>query len=158
VTVLGIDPGLSGAIAALTITLDGQQTITITPTPTVWAVTGRGTRRRRYDVPAMCAALRHLRPVSLAYLEQQSARPGQGLTSTLSTGVGFGLWLGLLVACAVPFVLVTPPVWRRRAGIPGLGGDKAAVRLAAMARFPGVPIPRDHADAVLLAVAARAEM
>lgn len=154
-TFLGCDPGLAGALAALTLLPDsGQQTVAVIPTPVVWE-SRRGGKRRRYDVPAMLDALRSLPPITLAYLERQGARPGQGRSSMVTIGYGEGLWTALLVACGMPFVVVAPPQWRRKVGLRGV--DKNAVRLAACRRFPATPLKPDHADAVMLAVAAALE-
>ena len=162
---LGIDPGVSGAFAILDVADDGAQQLTIEPTPVTWITAGRG-KRRRYDAAALWQTLKtaaHTGPrVCLAYLEQQSARPGQGVTSTFSTGLGMGLWVGLLTAAAVPFVVVPPPRWRSLVGLAAQPGQpkkhvKEAVRLTACRRFPAVPINLDHADAVMMAVAAALE-
>jgi hypothetical protein len=148
---LGCDPGVGGALAVLTVNPDGGQTVAVTPTPVVWQTVGKG-KRRRYDVPALYNTLCALPPVTLAYLEQQGARPRQGVTSMMTTGFGAGLWTALLVACRIPFVVVAPLRWRHQVGL--RGGDKAAVRLSACRRFPAVPLKLEHADAVMLAVAA----
>jgi hypothetical protein len=151
---LGCDPGVGGALAVLTVAPDGAQTLTVTPTPVVWTRVGKG-RRRRYDVPALLDTLRGLPPVTLAYVEQQGARPGQGRTSMVTIGYGEGVWTALLVACRIPCAVVAPPRWRRQVGL--RGGDKAAVRLAAGRRFPALPLKAEQADAVMLAVAAALE-
>ena len=77
------------------------------------------------------------------------------VTPLLPAGVVRGLWTALLVACRIPFVVVAPPQWRRKVGLRGV--DKTAVRLAACRRFPATPLKLDHADAVMLAVAAALE-
>jgi Holliday junction resolvasome RuvABC endonuclease subunit len=148
---LGCDPGVGGALAVLTVNPDGSQTVTVTPTPIVWTRVGRS-KRRRYDVPALFNTLCALPPVTLAYLEQQGARPGQGRTSMLTLGYGEGVWTALLVARHIPCAVVAPLRWRHQVGL--RGGDKGAVRLMACRRFPGIPLKLDHADAVMLAVAA----
>lgn len=161
---LGIDPGVTGAVALLTVHDDGTQALTVQATPCDWVQVGSG-KRRRYNAYALFTALEAVGPrlISLAYLEQQSARPKQGVASTFSTGFGFGLWVGLLTALAIPFAIVPPRRWRARAGLaahPKGTAPKAiktAVRLAACRRFPAVPINLDHADAVMLAVAAALE-
>jgi hypothetical protein len=162
---LGIDPGVSGAFAILDVADDGTQQLAVQPTPVTWITAGRG-KRRRYDAAALWQALRtaaHTGPkVALCYLEQQSARPGQGVSSTFSTGLGMGLWVGLLTAAAVPYVVVPPPRWRALVGLAAQPGApkkhvKEAVRLAACRRFPAIPINLDHSDAVMIVVAAALE-
>jgi hypothetical protein len=160
---VGVDPGTTGAFAVLDIADDGAQALHVHPTPVSWVQVGSG-KRRRYDPQGLYFALDPYRhpAISLVYLEQQSARPGQGVASTFSTGVGFGLWIGLLTALALPYATVPPPRWRAKVGLPAQPGAekkqiKEAVRLAACRRFPAVPINLDHADAVMLAVAAALE-
>ena len=156
---LGCDPGLTGAYALLRVTDGGEQTLQVTPSPVIWSSVGHG-KRRRYDIPALLDQLRALPTINLAYLELQSARPVQGRASILTTGYGEGLWTGLLTACGIPFVVVDPPRWRRQVGLSpraDKGQRKADVRVAACRRFPAVPLKLDHADAVMLAVAAALE-
>lgn len=153
---LGIDPGLSGALASLVVWPDGAQELQVYATPTV-PVDVNGHHRRFYDVGQMFPMVP--RDADFAYLEQQGARPGQGVVSTFSTGFGYGVWYAILTAQSVPFRVVTPQSWRKQTGILGGSGyTKAQVkrnaRLVACRRFPTVPITLAHADAVMLAVAA----
>jgi crossover junction endodeoxyribonuclease RuvC len=159
---LGIDPGLSGALATLTVADDGTQELGVTATPVDWFQVGSA-KRRRYAIDRCRDELvLRQRTIALAYIEHQSAFPGQGVTSMFSTGFGFGMWLALLTASYVPFAIVSPVRWRRKVGLAAGTGQKkraikAAVRLAACQRFPTVRINLDHADAVMLAVAAALE-
>jgi len=156
---LGIDPGVSGAFAVLHLLDTGDQALTVHPIPCDWIEVGGG-KRRRYNLFALHKALVHTTPISLAYLELQSARPGQGVVSMFSTGFGFGVWQGLLTAIGIPYMLVAPQRWRSRVGLPA-GGKKKAIKrgvcLAACRRFPGMAIPLEHSDAVMIAVAAALE-
>jgi len=161
IRLLGIDPGLDGAFAILDLHQDGQlpHLLSVTGTPTLWYTTTRAKKRRRdYDVVCMhgmLAAACTPAPVTIGgvYLERQGARPGQGVTSTFSTGMGFGLWRGLVIGAGLPLVTVQPQVWRRGCG---LGKGKAASLRVVLERFP-TQFPahlRRHdgaADAVLLA-------
>jgi len=161
---LGVDPGVTGGFAVLDVHDDGRQELAVHATPCNWVQVGSG-KRRRYDVWRLDDALGRVivaRPISLAYLELQSARPRQGMASTFYTGVGFGLWQALLTARAVPYALVPPPRWRALVGLASQPKQakkavKQGVRLAACRRFPAVPINLDQADAVMLAVAAALE-
>src|SRR5262245_4647817 len=154
---LGIDPGLGGAVALLRLE-DGGQSISITATPVDWVPIGTG-KRRRYAIDQIDHLVRTLTPITFAYLEQQTARPGQGVTSTFTTGFGDGMWRALLTAHGIPHAVVTPQYWRKVTGVPALSKAhktlvKNSVREIAARRFPDVAIKLDHADAVMLAVAA----
>lgn len=156
---LGVDPGVTGALALLSIDGDGQHSVTVTPTPVLWLRIG-SSRRRRYEIAPLLETLRALPPIALACLEEQHARPGQGVTSTFATGYGAGLWTACLVACGISFVLAQPRRWRKLVGLPEAPDTKSrklAVRLAACRRFPGLELKLEHADAVMLAVAASLE-
>ena len=161
IRLLGIDPGLDGAFAVVDLHQDGQlpHLLEVRGTPTLWYTMARTKKRRRdYDVVGMhgmlaAAQSRGTVTIGGVYLERQGARPGQGVTSTFSTGMGFGLWRGLVVGAGLPLVTVQPQVWRR---VCGLGKGKAASLRVVLERFP-TQFPshlRRHdgaADAVLLA-------
>lgn len=156
---LGVDPGVTGAFALFTIDPPFGTGIAIHATPVLWARVGKGTRRR-YEVAPLLELLQHLPPITLAYLEEQHARPGQGVSSTFATGYGAGLWTACLTAARIPFVLVHPRRWRKLVGLPEAHDTKHRkldVRLAACRRFPGLALKLEHADAVMLAVAASLE-
>jgi len=159
---LGCDPGVSGAVAVLDVHDDGTQALTVTPAPCDWYQVGTG-KRRRYAVARCAETLEALSPVSLTYVELQSSRPRQGVASSFQTGFGFGMWIALLTALRIPYAVIPPPRWRARVGLAAhpKGTEKKvlkqAVRLAACRRFPAVPINLEHADAVMLAVAAALE-
>jgi crossover junction endodeoxyribonuclease RuvC len=114
-----------------------------------------------YDISEMAAVIRHmsLLGVAVVTLEQAQAMPGQGVTSTFSTGRGFGIWEGVLGALDVPYRAVRPSAWVRKvlAGVPGEGKERS-IRFA-LRMFPGCELvpkgsrkPRDgRSDALCLA-------
>ena len=151
---IGIDPGLSGAIAAINATT--LEPLEVIDTP---VVTSEG--KRLYDAGAMADAIRRMSLLggAVVSLEQAQAMPGQGVSSTFSTGYGFGIWEGILSALDVPYRTVRPSVWTKRAlaGTPGEG--KARSIQFALRMFPGAELtpkgsrkPRDgRSDALCLA-------
>ena len=158
--VIGIDPGALGGVAVLDLDEHGVPfAAELHRTPRVEVVRNRK-RRLDYDPAAMRELLARAidgRPVPIhavaVALEAQGARPGQGVASSYRTGVGFGLWLGLLVAARVAYHIVTPSAWKHHAGL--LGQDKRTSRLRAQERFPFVgaiaPAAEGAAEALLLA-------
>ena len=78
--------------------------------------------------------------------------PGQGTRSMFTVGLGYGVWLGIITALALPYTSVRPSVWKRSLA---LGKDKEVSRLRAMQLYPGADLrrKRDHgrAEALLLA-------
>jgi crossover junction endodeoxyribonuclease RuvC len=151
---IGIDPGLSGAVAA--ISAGSLEVLEVLDTP---VVTSEG--KRLYDIGGMADAIRHMSLFgdAVVILEQAQAMPGQGVSSTFATGRGFGIWEGVLSALDVPYRTVRPSVWTKKvlAGTPGEG--KARSLQFAMRMFPGAEItpkgsrkPRDgRSDALCLA-------
>jgi hypothetical protein len=145
----GIDPGLSGAVAVLAPdgTLEGlHDTLILTLS------TSRGTHQA-YHMPGLVALLiPYVSPQAHIFLEESQAMPGQETRSTFTVGLGFGIWLGVLAALALPYTRVRPAIWKRALG---LGKDKEQARLRAMQLFPQADLrrKRDHgrAEALLLA-------
>ena len=157
---LGIDPGALGGLGVLDLDDAGNVlAVALHRTPRVEVLRNR-TRRHDYDPTAMRALLEHALKGGPIYngttdvvLEAQGARPGQGVASSYRTGVGFGLWLGLVVASRVAYRIVQPAAWKRHAGL--LHADKRASRLRAQERFPTLgaigPADEGPAEGLLLA-------
>jgi hypothetical protein len=156
--VVGIDPGVTGGLAVVELAADGRVVdVHLERTPALIVRTAQR-RRREYDVPGMWQALRsavgeNARDGVLVALERVSTRPGQHAGATLRTGIGFGHWLALAVACGAPVVVVSPEVWKRHHSL--IGCDKRASRLLATRRFPHLgplgPADEGPAEALLLA-------
>jgi crossover junction endodeoxyribonuclease RuvC len=142
---LGIDPGLSGALALYR---DGYWTLIDMP------IVGDA-KRNEINGPELCGWLREHVP-DHAFIEYAAARPGQGVTSMFRFGVAYGATKMALAACGVPYTVVTPAKWKPAVGIQ-TGADKEASRLRALQLFPDLAAclsrKKDHAraDAVLLA-------
>ena len=148
-SIVGIDPGLAGAVAVL----DANGTLdALADTPTLVLKVQRGTRQV-YDVPGMAALLRPYAGLHVhVCVEESQPMPGQGSRSMFTTGYGYGLWLGILASLALPYTSVRPSVWKRALA---LGKDKETSRLRAMQLFPGADLrlKKHHgrAEALLLA-------
>jgi hypothetical protein len=94
------------------------------------------------------------------YIERQQAMPKQGVSSTFSTGYGFGLWIGMLVALRLPYTVVGPREWQKDMLAGTTGDTKARSILRALQLYPGLPLTRPNgrkptldgvADAALIA-------
>jgi crossover junction endodeoxyribonuclease RuvC len=151
--VIGIDPGVEGAVAVVD---DAGRLVALDDTPVVWTAS-RGRRRRSYDLGRMRALLARWMgdgaPVH-AVVELQQAMPGQGVSSMFSTGYGYGLWIGLLAGLGIPHTPVPARVWQRALLASGSGDTKGRALVAASRLFPLCPIPQarhGRADALLLA-------
>ncbi len=146
---IGIDPGLHGAIAAIT-----PNRIELHDTP----ILSIGTKRN-YNASAMAMLLRSYKetyPTLLVGLEWVHSMPGQGVASTFLFGESFGAWKGILASLCVPHQLISPQAWKRSM-MAGQPKEKDASRLVALRLFPEVSdrlqLKKDHgrADALLIA-------
>ena len=154
--VLGIDPGLNGALAFFGRgnPLDsGADHFTIFDMPTF----GDGKQRAINDV-LLANIIMQFKP-RLALIEKVSAMSGWGLGSTWRFAQSFGTILGVLGALKIPKTHITPQKWKKHYGLPG--GDKEAARRMCIERWPHSQTlwarKKDHnrAEASLLAAYAK---
>lgn len=130
--VVGIDPGLSGAVACATVIPATGEVIGVEvhDLPVTDFVDGR----KVPDPVGLYDLLLEMNP-DLIVLEHVEARPGRGSVSSWRFASGFG---ATMAACQLavdgPRVhLVRPSIWKSALG---LSSDKAASLAAARAAFP----------------------
>lgn len=119
--ILGIDPGLSGALA-----FKGENTLVAIDMPTV-SIQRNGKNKREIDLAGLVSDIDALGPVEHAYVEQVGAMPGQGVSSVFSFGKSYGSILGILAAKRIPYTLVSPVRWKKALQVPA-GKDAARHR------------------------------
>ena len=146
---IGIDPGLSGAIATI-----GPVAVRAQKTPVIEG------EKRQMNLPACSRLLEDAKNAgpTFAVIEKVGAMPGQGVTSMFTFGKGYGSWLGLLAAHGIAFQEVHPNTWKK-AMLESVGKDKGASINRAASLFPALSLvpdgcrtPHDGmAEAVLLA-------
>jgi crossover junction endodeoxyribonuclease RuvC len=126
--IIGIDPGLSGAVALYN-TETGALVVEDIPT---LALTRGGKAKRDVNVPELARIIDAAQP-DRAFIEAVSSMPGQGVSSVFK----FGEVLGIIRGCLafVPTASVPPAVWKRAMGIPS-GSGKDASRALATNLFP----------------------
>lgn len=105
--VIGIDPGLSGAIAFID-DESGDKWVCDMPVYTVKE--GKGSKRH-LDRRRLISILGGV--VDLVVIETQQAYPDQGAVSNFSTGFGYGVLLMLLDWLKHPYEVVHPKKWQR---------------------------------------------
>lgn len=149
---LGIDPGLTGAVALI----DGVgRFVMVEDMPTMPRSTASKSAKVRNQINAAALA-QLLRPwapeVGVAILEQVGTRPGQDASTTGSLMHSLGVIEGVLASLGIPVVMVSPVAWKKAAR---LGPDKDQSRALAQRYFPEASLARvkDHnrAEALLLA-------
>jgi crossover junction endodeoxyribonuclease RuvC len=139
--ILGIDPGLGGAIAFF---FPAQDVVSVEDMPIAAG---------DVDAATLAERIAQMRP-NIAIVELVASRPGQGVASVFKFGCGFGMVRGVIAASGVPLHLVSPAKWKRSYG---LDSDKERSRALALRLWPGrsdlFGRKKDHgrAEAALLA-------
>jgi crossover junction endodeoxyribonuclease RuvC len=147
---LGVDPGLSGALAIVETFNGVPALIDAIDMPAV----GTGAKARVDTVGAAQWIAKH--SPSTAFVERAQAFPGQGASSGFSYGRAVGAIEAIVALCSIPLILVEASAWKRRLHLPA---DKEAARQKALQLFPSqhalLARKKDHgrAEAALIAVA-----
>jgi len=151
--VMGIDPGLSGAIAFFKLEYKNRQYQTICE-----AV---------YDMPTMRGSTfkKSVRVTKISewmneygfmygFLEKVGAMPKQGVTSMFTFGRGVGMLEATLQLKEVPYNYVTPQSWKREFDLIGKPKEAALERAANLVRGCDVELSKKshtgRADAMLI--------
>jgi hypothetical protein len=132
---LGIDPGKSGAIAA--VWDDGEAHVSY--------IKGDQTEHDIWN---------WLQGFDLdnarAVLEMVASRPTDGVRQAFTFGASYGFVRGMLTAAKVPYIEVTPKKWQAKMQCL-TGGDKKISKARCQQLFPKANIINANADALLLA-------
>ena len=148
---IGIDPGLSGAIALLD---HSGQYIAAHDMPTM----ARGEKKKQINPRVLrdtlqMLALAYERNETIVMIEHVNAMPGQGVTSMFNLGHSCGLIEGVVAAMGFSYELVTSQAWKKDAGL--IGKDKDASRTLVTRLYPTAPVHLvkhdGRADAILIA-------
>jgi crossover junction endodeoxyribonuclease RuvC len=149
--VIGIDPGISGALALHS--TDGL--MAVTDIPTVAKGKGAGRVKNEVNPAALVSLLREwatYRDEVLVVVERVSSMPGQGVASMMSLGDTVGCIRGVIAARGYAIEWVTPQRWKKHFGLPA---DKEFARAKAIQLYPEAKLDRkkDHnrAEAILIA-------
>jgi crossover junction endodeoxyribonuclease RuvC len=127
--VIGIDPGLSGAVAVLT----GTDSLAVFDMPTM-TVERNGKAKRQVSASELAEIIYIMKNDDChVFVEKVSAMAGQGVTSVFSFGRSFGMIEGILAAFKLPVTYVAPATWVKAVG---RGQGKDASRARAMELFP----------------------
>ena len=145
--VIGIDPGLTGAVAVI-----GDGAVLVESLPTLEIVKGK----RQLDRNGLVQLVVNVGPIDMVFVEDVHAMPKQGVSSSFNFGRDFGAILGVLAALGRPITLVQPAVWKRMLGCPvGAGKDWSRSRAAQLYPSCADRVARvkddGRADAILLA-------
>ena len=160
---IGIDPGLDGAVGAMSVVNEKIVAAVADSAPIVTVKVGKREKRE----PNAAGMARLLSGISegagkygcRAVLEKVGPHPKEGVSAVASLARGYGMWEGILAALGIPYQLVTPQAWKKSMGLIGKAKDDS--RIMAQRMFPDVELPlkKDHgrAEALLLAEYLRRE-
>ena len=151
--IIGIDPGISGAICFF----DNGKILDVIEMPTM----NEGKKNKRqvngaqiYNEISKRVNKTHNDDVRVV-VEQVSAMPGQGVTSMFNFGQSFGILKGLCSAMQLSIYFVRPARWKRFYNL--INSEKDASRTRAIEIFPyfssNLSKKKDSnkADAILIA-------
>jgi crossover junction endodeoxyribonuclease RuvC len=157
VKVLGVDPGVRGGLAIVSIANGGDGAVAAVPSiidAIDIPVTGTGAKER-VDVLAIRDWIADHGP-ELALIERAQALPRQGSSSGFKYGRAVGAIEAAIALCGVPLTIVEPSAWKRFWRLPGK--DKELSRQRALQLFPAAHAllahKKDHgrAEAMLVAL------
>ena len=128
--IIGIDPGLSGAIAVL----ENSKVINIFDIP----VMSEGKKNKRQLNSALLVGLLKENINSgeevAIVVEQVNAMPGQGVTSMFNFGQTFGALKGICAALELPIFFVRPSKWKKHFEL--INSSKDASRTKVIEMYP----------------------
>jgi len=123
---IGIDPGVSGAVAILN---SRGHLLDVFDAPTVEMKVGKALKRR--ISPEILVSLLLPFTDASAWVEQVSARPGQGVSSMFAFGESYGLVKGVLAGLQIQTNTVTPNAWKKELQL-NAGKDASRAKAAQM--------------------------
>jgi len=100
-SILGIDPGVSGALA-----------VYYPDHPMIIAIHDMPVDGKAVDGYELAKIIRQYNP-EVAFIEAVHSFSGQGVSSSFNFGCSYGVARGVVAACGIPTTLVSPQKWKR---------------------------------------------
>jgi crossover junction endodeoxyribonuclease RuvC len=151
--IIGIDPGISGAICFF----ENGKILDVVEMPTM--TEGKKNKRQVNGSQVYNEISKKIKQVDKkdikVIIEQVSAMPGQGVTSMFNFGQSFGILKGMCSAMRLPMYFVRPVKWKKYFSL--INSEKDASRTKAIEIFPyfspNLSKKKDSnkADAILIA-------
>ena len=152
--IIGIDPGISGAICFFE---DGQVK-EIIDMPVM--AEGKKNKRQINGPQTYNEILKRINKFQkkdiIVVIEQVSAMPGQGVTSMFNFGQSFGVIKGICSALSIPIYFVRPTKWKKHFNL--IKTNKDASRTKVIEVYPEISSKlsrkkdSNKADAILIAL------
>ena len=130
--IIGIDPGLNGAIAIL----EGKKVNCLFDMPVM--AEGKKNKRQLNSAQLVHILKDNINNFenSVVVVEQVNAMPGQGVTSMFNFGQTFGAIKGVCAALGLPIYFVRPSKWKKHFEL--INSSKDASRTKAIQIYPGL--------------------
>ena len=150
--VIGIDPGLSGAIAVL----EEKRVLGIFDMPVM--AEGKKNKRQLNSaqlVNVIKANINQNEEISVV-VEQVNAMPGQGVTSMFNFGQTFGAIKGVCAALKLPIYFVRPSKWKKHFELINSSKDSSRTKVIEMYPTLSDQLSKkkdvNKSDAILIAI------
>ena len=151
--IIGIDPGISGAICFF----ENGKILDVVEMPTM--TDGKKNKRQVNGAQIFNEILKRINRTDKhsirVVIEQVSAMPGQGVTSMFNFGQSFGILKGICSAMQLPMYFIRPAKWKKYFSL--INSEKDASRTKAIEMFPyfssqlSKKKDSNKADAILIA-------
>ena len=150
--IIGIDPGISGAISVI----ENKKILEVYDTPTM--IDGKKNKRQINSAQVTNIIKERLieRKDIVVVVEQVNAMPGQGVTSMFNFGQSFGVIKGICAALSLPIYFVRPSKWKKHFNL--IKTNKDASRTKVIEAYPEISNKlhrkkdSNRADAILIAL------
>ena len=132
--VIGIDPGITGAICFF----DNGELKDVIDMPTM--ASGNKNKKQingSQIFNEISLRIQNYKPENInVIVEQVSAMPGQGVTSMFNFGQSFGVLKGVCAAMQLPIFFVRPAKWKKHFDL--INSSKDASRTKAIEMYPSI--------------------
>ena len=150
--IIGIDPGINGAISII----ENKKIIEVYDTPTM--IDGKKNKRQINGAQVTNIFKERLNGEKevVVVVEHVNALPGQGVTSMFNFGQSFGVIKGICAALNLPIYFVRPAKWKKHFNL--IKTNKDASRTKVIEVYPEISSKlhrkkdSNRADAILIAL------
>ena len=150
--IIGIDPGISGAISII----ENKKILEVYDTPTM--IDGKKNKKQINSAQVTNIIKERLKENKevVVVVEHVNAMPGQGVTSMFNFGQSFGVIKGICAALSLPIYFVRPAKWKKHFNL--IKTNKDASRTKVIEVYPEISSKlhrkkdSNRADAILIAL------
>ena len=150
--IIGIDPGISGAISII----ENKKILEVYDMPTM--IDGKKNKRQinSAQVTNIFKERMNNNKEVVVVVEHVNAMPGQGVTSMFNFGQSFGVVKGICAALSLPIYFVRPSKWKKHFNL--IKTNKDASRTKVIEVYPDISNKlhrkkdSNRADAILIAL------